>query len=179
MTGQNNGEQKPLFERLPPTIVPTHYDLTIQPHLDTFKFNGDVQIHLKVCGIPSSRIRSQIFVRLDQGTDKESRSLCYRTGSGQCQSQVGLQGYVFFFQHREIPLWTHGFTIILTGEQKGIVEYDKEGERITVNFEQQLEVCGFLVRRSSYVRILLSERWLWTSLDIRRWDQQSHAWFLP
>lgn len=49
MTGQNNGEQKPLFERLPATIVPTHYDLTIQPHLDTFKFNGDVQIHLKVC----------------------------------------------------------------------------------------------------------------------------------
>ena len=48
MTGQNTQETKPLFERLPQTIVPTHYDLTIQPHLNTFKFNGDVNIHLKV-----------------------------------------------------------------------------------------------------------------------------------
>jgi hypothetical protein len=48
MTGQTQ-ETKPLFQRLVQTIVPTHYDLTIQPHLDTFKFNGDVNIHLKVC----------------------------------------------------------------------------------------------------------------------------------
>jgi len=49
MTGQNNQQTKPLFERLSQTVVPTHYDLTIQPHLDTFKFNGNVNIHLKVC----------------------------------------------------------------------------------------------------------------------------------
>jgi hypothetical protein len=49
MTGQNTNETKPLFERLSQTIVPTHYDVTIQAHLDTFKFNGDVNIHLKVC----------------------------------------------------------------------------------------------------------------------------------
>ena len=59
MTGQNNGEQKPLFERLPLTIVPTHYDVTIQPHLDTFKFNGDVQIHLQVRKKTTDFIRSK------------------------------------------------------------------------------------------------------------------------
>ncbi|CAF0907973.1 unnamed protein product [Rotaria sordida] len=41
-------DKKKLFERLPLTVVPTHYDLTIQPFLDTFKFNGNVTIHLKV-----------------------------------------------------------------------------------------------------------------------------------
>lgn len=49
MTGENSQETKPLFQRLSQNVVPTHYDLTIQPHLDTFKFNGDVNIHLKVC----------------------------------------------------------------------------------------------------------------------------------
>ena len=47
MTGQT-GESKALFQRLPQTIVPTHYDVTIQPYLDQFKFNGSVNIHLKV-----------------------------------------------------------------------------------------------------------------------------------
>ena len=37
-----------LFERLSQTIIPTHYDLTIRPYLDTFKFNGDVTIHIQV-----------------------------------------------------------------------------------------------------------------------------------
>jgi hypothetical protein len=49
MTGHNTQETKPLFQRLSQTIVPSHYDLTIQPHIDTMKFNGDVNIHLKVC----------------------------------------------------------------------------------------------------------------------------------
>ena len=35
-------DTKILFERLPQTIVPTNYELTIQPFLDTFKFNGNV-----------------------------------------------------------------------------------------------------------------------------------------
>ena len=39
---------KKLFKRLPQTVIPTHYDLTIQPFLDTFKFNGSLIIHLKV-----------------------------------------------------------------------------------------------------------------------------------
>jgi len=47
MTGETQ-QTKPLFQRLPKTIVPTHYDVTIQPHLDKFKFNGDVNIHLNV-----------------------------------------------------------------------------------------------------------------------------------
>ncbi len=49
MTGENTRDTKPLFQRLSQTIVPTHYDLTIQPHLDKFTFHGDVNIHLKVC----------------------------------------------------------------------------------------------------------------------------------
>jgi aminopeptidase 2 len=39
---------KHLFERLPQTVVPTNYDLTIQPFLDTFKFNGSVIIDIQV-----------------------------------------------------------------------------------------------------------------------------------
>ncbi len=38
-----------LFKRLSQTVIPTHYDLTIQPFLDTFKFNGHVIIHIQVC----------------------------------------------------------------------------------------------------------------------------------
>ncbi|CAF3294316.1 unnamed protein product [Rotaria socialis] len=38
---------KKLFKRLPQTVVPTQYDLTIQPFLDIFKFNGSVIIYLK------------------------------------------------------------------------------------------------------------------------------------
>ena len=42
-------QQSDLFERLTRTIVPTHYDLSIRTHLDTFKFHGtviiDVQVH--------------------------------------------------------------------------------------------------------------------------------------
>ncbi|CAF3739140.1 unnamed protein product [Adineta steineri] len=41
-------ETKKLFERLSQTVVPTHYDLTIQPYVDTFKFNGEVTIHIQV-----------------------------------------------------------------------------------------------------------------------------------
>ena len=48
MTGENTQQNKSLFQRLSQTIVPTHYDVTIQPFLDKFKFNGDVNIHLKV-----------------------------------------------------------------------------------------------------------------------------------
>ncbi|CAF5033428.1 unnamed protein product, partial [Rotaria sp. Silwood1] len=33
---------KKLFERLPQTVIPIHYDLTIQSFLDTFKFNGNL-----------------------------------------------------------------------------------------------------------------------------------------
>ncbi|CAF4442757.1 unnamed protein product, partial [Adineta steineri] len=40
--------RKKLFERLPKTVVPTHYDLTIQPFIDTFKFNGEVIIHIQI-----------------------------------------------------------------------------------------------------------------------------------
>ena len=42
-------QQSGLFERLTRTVVPTHYDLSIRTHLDTFKFHGtviiDVQVH--------------------------------------------------------------------------------------------------------------------------------------
>ncbi|CAF5160162.1 unnamed protein product, partial [Rotaria sp. Silwood1] len=40
-------DTKKLFKRLPQTVIPIHYDLTIQTFLDTFKFNGNVIIQLK------------------------------------------------------------------------------------------------------------------------------------
>jgi hypothetical protein len=49
MNDNNVQETKSVFKRLPQTIIPTHYDLIIQPYLDKFIFNGDVNIHLKVC----------------------------------------------------------------------------------------------------------------------------------
>jgi len=99
MTGQNKQETKPLFERLPQTIVPTHYDLTIQPHLDTFKFNGDVNIRLKIKEPTDKVVLYANELEVDNAKVKSSSS----------------------------------------GEQKGTIDYDKEGERITVNFEKKLE----------------------------------------
>ncbi|XP_018320972.2 puromycin-sensitive aminopeptidase [Agrilus planipennis] len=40
-------EVKP-FERLPTTVVPKHYSLTLTPNLKTFKFDGDVTIQIEV-----------------------------------------------------------------------------------------------------------------------------------
>lgn len=42
-------DTKKLFERLTQTIIPTNYDLTIQPFLETFKFKGNVTIDIQVC----------------------------------------------------------------------------------------------------------------------------------
>lgn len=42
-------ETKKLFERLPQTIIPKNYDLTIQPFLEKFKFQGNVNIDIQVC----------------------------------------------------------------------------------------------------------------------------------
>ena len=54
------------------------------------------------------------------------------------------------------------------GEQKGTIEYDKEGERITVNFEKKLEVIDRFLRRTCDLgRRLLLERRLRISIDIR------------
>jgi len=99
MTGQSNGENKSLFERLPQTIVPTHYDVTIQPHLDTFKFNGDVQIHLQV-------------------KEPTNKLVLYATDLEIGQAKVKAESI---------------------DELKGNVEYDKEGERITINLDQKLD----------------------------------------
>lgn len=41
-------ETKSLFERLSQTIIPVHYNLTIQPFLDKFQFNGNVIIDIQV-----------------------------------------------------------------------------------------------------------------------------------
>lgn len=39
---------KKAFERLPKTIVPSHYDLRIQPRLKDATFDGQVEIHVQV-----------------------------------------------------------------------------------------------------------------------------------
>lgn len=41
-------QEKTLFERLPRTVVPSHYDLKIRPFLDTFQFEGTVTIDIQV-----------------------------------------------------------------------------------------------------------------------------------
>lgn len=43
-----NHENKQLFERLPRTIIPSHYDVTIRAFLDTFQFSGTVIIDIQV-----------------------------------------------------------------------------------------------------------------------------------
>ena len=58
MSGQSAQQTPSLFQRLPQTILPTHYDVTIQPFLDKFKFNGDIIIDLKV----SSNKNIELFV---------------------------------------------------------------------------------------------------------------------
>ena len=36
------------FERLPKSVSPINYQLTVQPDFNTFKFNGNVVIDLEV-----------------------------------------------------------------------------------------------------------------------------------
>ncbi|CAF3332001.1 unnamed protein product [Rotaria socialis] len=61
-------ETHKLFERLPQTVVPTNYDLTIQTFLDTFKFNGHVIIHLKVNEPVNSVILYSADLQIDNAT---------------------------------------------------------------------------------------------------------------
>ncbi|CAF4409199.1 unnamed protein product [Rotaria sp. Silwood2] len=103
MNGHNSEEAKRLFQRLPKTIVPTHYDLTIQPHLDKFTFNGDVNIHLKVKEPTSSIVLYATELEVDNAKVKSTSN----------------------------------------DEQTGKIDYDKEGERITVNFDTKLEAGDY------------------------------------
>ncbi|CAF3597619.1 unnamed protein product [Rotaria sordida] len=103
MTGRNTQEAKPLFQRLPQSIVPTHYDLTIQPYLDTFKFNGDVNIHIKVKEPTNNIVLYAAELEVDNAKLKSTSN----------------------------------------NEQEGKIDYDKEGERITVNFNKKLETGDY------------------------------------
>ena len=61
-----------LFERLPQTVVPIHYDLTIQPFLDKFEFNGNVIIDLQVCFNMKRKLILMMkysFLRVKETTD--------------------------------------------------------------------------------------------------------------
>ncbi|CAF4592222.1 unnamed protein product, partial [Rotaria sp. Silwood2] len=103
MNGHNSEESKLLFQCLPKTIVPTHYDLTIQPHLDKFTFNGNVNIHLQVKESTSSIVLYATELEVDNAKLKS----------------------------------------ISNDEQTGKIDYDKEGERITVNFDKTLETGDY------------------------------------
>lgn len=46
----NMVEKKP-FERLPNTVKPKHYTLTLTPDLKAHTFKGEVTIHIEVCGV--------------------------------------------------------------------------------------------------------------------------------
>ena len=42
-------DEKKSFSRLPTNVVPVNYDLKLTPYLETFKFDGDVNVELQVC----------------------------------------------------------------------------------------------------------------------------------
>ncbi|CAF2126464.1 unnamed protein product [Rotaria magnacalcarata] len=72
MSDNNTQETKPLFQRLSQTIVPTHYDLTIRPCLDKFRFSGDVNIHLKVKEPTSSIVLYAADLEVDNAKVKSA-----------------------------------------------------------------------------------------------------------
>ncbi|CAF3668954.1 unnamed protein product [Rotaria socialis] len=103
MNGHSTQKTKSLFQRLSQTIVPTHYDLTIQPNLDTFKFNGYVNIHLKIKEPAGSIVLYAADLEVDNAKVKSTAN----------------------------------------DEQLGKIEFDKESERITVNFDKKLETGDY------------------------------------
>ncbi|RDX48017.1 hypothetical protein OH76DRAFT_1484207 [Lentinus brumalis] len=52
--------------RLPTDVTPTHYDLKIWTDLESLKFDGSVQIHLKVNKETSKVVLNSLFLDLDQ-----------------------------------------------------------------------------------------------------------------
>jgi len=62
---------KKSFKRLPQTVIPTHYDLTIQSFLDKFTFNGSVIIDLQVCVHMKNKSNEYIlsFFKVKESTD--------------------------------------------------------------------------------------------------------------
>jgi len=47
-TGGGGGVGSLVRELLPAHVKPTHYDVTLEPHFDTFKFDGSVTIDIDV-----------------------------------------------------------------------------------------------------------------------------------
>ena len=86
---------KQLFERLPQTIVPTHYDLTIQPFLDKFTFDGSVTIHLQVCrGIGECpAVLIKVFFRAGETANRLSDALRCRNEGRRCNDRFKLERY--------------------------------------------------------------------------------------
>ena len=48
MVSSTNGSSKKPFERLPTTVVPTHYDIYLRPNLIDFAFKGSIKVNLDV-----------------------------------------------------------------------------------------------------------------------------------
>ena len=42
------GEERKPFKRLPTSVVPANYQITLQPNLETFKFKGNQIVDIEV-----------------------------------------------------------------------------------------------------------------------------------
>ncbi len=55
-------EAKKNFERLPKTVLPSHYDIWLKPNLTEFTFQGKLTVHLQVTGIDLQIVETRLKV---------------------------------------------------------------------------------------------------------------------
>ena len=148
-----------LPHRLPPTAVPSHYELHITPNLETFKFQASVQIQLKV-------VKATKEIRLNTAELKVKKASLARSGDD--KSAVSLTAT--YEEDDEVCVLTAGEEI---GVGEGTLSIEYEGEH-----NDKMRGCY----RSKYTTPSGEEKYMITTqfeaTDARRampcWDEPAY-----
>lgn len=82
MSGPILKERKP-FSRLPTLVTPVHYELTIQPDLVKFVFEGSVKITVNI----NQATKEVVLNAAELVVDKSGSNLVYSSDGHQCKGE--------------------------------------------------------------------------------------------